>query len=159
MNKDIEAGTSDPTTGDAVQSKVDAQSTLQTVGAASTTASANPPGFNPRIEVSAQTIARMMGIASSTEIQLLEGRLDLLASRVSTLMMKVDKVLAGLAALSTQGDIGRIETQIAGVKSLLRDATESLGAASSPEKNVGREVGSEGQSKRLKEGIISSSES
>ena len=75
---------------------------------------------NPRVEVSAQTIARMMGIASSTDLQLLEGRLDLLASRVSTLMMKVDKVLAGLGALASAGDIGRLETQLASMKSILR---------------------------------------
>jgi hypothetical protein len=113
--------------------------------------------INPRVEVSAQTIARMMGIASATDLQLLEGRLDLLASRVSTLMMKVDKVLAGLGALASTGDIGRLETQIASMKSILREAVESIGAAQEPQRANERES-SEAQSRRLKEGIRSSTD-
>lgn len=154
MNRERDLEISAASVGDERRLGLDPQSE---VSASSTTSgsSVNQAAVNPRIEVSAQTIARMMGIASSTEIQLLEGRLDLLASRVSTLMMKVDKVLAGLAALSTQGDIGRIETQIAGVKTLLRDATESIGSASSAERSAARDAAAEGQSKRLKDGIIS----
>jgi hypothetical protein len=114
--------------------------------------------INPRVEVSAQTIARMMGIASATDLQLLEGRLDLLASRVSTLMMKVDKVLAGLGTLASTGDIGRLETQIASMKSILREAVESISAAQDGQKTGDRE-GSEAQSRRLKEGIRSSTDS
>ena len=113
---------------------------------------------NPRVEVSAQTIARMMGIASATDLQLLEGRLDLLASRVSTLMMKVDKVLAGLGALASAGDIGRLETQIASMKSILREAVESIGAAQESPRSADRE-NVEAQSRKLKEGIRSSTDS
>jgi hypothetical protein len=113
---------------------------------------------NPRVEVSAQTIARMMGIASSTDLQLLEGRLDLLASRVSTLMMKVDKVLAGLGALASAGDIGRLETQLASMKSILREAVESIGAAQEGPRSPDRE-NVEAQSRKLKEGIRSSTDS
>ncbi len=110
-----------------------------------------------RVEVSAQTIARMMGIASATDLQLLEGRLDLLASRVSTMMMKVDKVLASLGTLASTGDIGRLETQIASMKSILREAVESIGGAQAGSKGGAREV-SEAQSRRLKDGIQSSSD-
>lgn len=113
---------------------------------------------NPRLEVSAQTIARMMGIASTTDLQLLEGRLDLLASRVSTLMMKVDKALAGLDTLASTGDIGRLETQIASMKSILREAIESIGTAQELHNSNKRE-GGEAQSRKLKEGIRSSTES
>jgi hypothetical protein len=115
-------------------------------------------GANPRVEVSAQTIARMMGIASSTDLQLLEGRLDLLASRVSTLMMKVDKVLAGLGALASAGDIGRLETQIASMKSILREAVESIGSVQETPRAGDRE-NIEAQSRKLKEGIRSSTDS
>jgi hypothetical protein len=128
---------------------------------ASTPTQTQPPSAaaaNPRVEVSAQTIARMMGIASSTDLQLLEGRLDLLASRVSTLMMKVDKVLAGLGALASAGDIGRLETQIASMKSILREAVESIGSAQETPKAGDRE-NIEAQSRKLKEGIRSSTDS
>lgn len=131
----------------------------QVVASSATVSTSNTPAaaINPRVEVSAQTIARMMGIASSTDLQLLEGRLDLLASRVSTLMMKVDKVLAGLGTLASTGDIGRLETQIASMKSILREAVESIGAAQEVQKTSDRES-SEAQSRRLKEGIRSSTD-
>ncbi len=126
-------------------------------GANSASPSTAAAATGSRVEVSAQTIARMMGIASATDLQLLEGRLDLLASRVSTMMMKVDKVLASLGTLASTGDIGRLETQIASMKSILREAVESIGVAQDGAKSSDREVG-EAQSRRLKGGIQSSSD-
>jgi hypothetical protein len=119
----------------------------------------NPATATPgaRVEVSAQTIARMMGIASATDLQLLEGRLDLLASRVSTVMMKMDKVITSLGSLASTGDIGRLETQVASIKSILREVVESIGVAQEGTRITDREVG-EAQSRRLKGGIQSSSD-
>jgi hypothetical protein len=111
-----------------------------------------------RMEVSAQTIARMMGIASATDVQLLEGRLDLLASRVSTLMMKVDKLLSSLTTLASAGDIGRLETQIGSLKSMLRDAVDAVGSLQNGQAPAAKE-GSESPGRKLREGIRSSSES
>jgi hypothetical protein len=121
--------------------------------------STNPSsGAAGRMEVSAQTIARMMGIASATDLQLIEGRLDLLTSRVSTLMIKVDKLLAGLGALASVGDIGRIETQIASIKAILRDASDAVGVLQTGQSTPAKESG-DSQGRRLREGIRSSSES
>jgi hypothetical protein len=111
-----------------------------------------------RMEVSAQTIARMMGIASATDLQLLEGRLDLLTSRVSTLMMKVDKVLSGLGALASVGDVGRLETQIASLKSMVREAVDSVSALQGGTSAAQKET-AESQGRKLREGIRSSTES
>jgi hypothetical protein len=148
-------GEAAPKQGDAVESNQEQRGgNTTTLAPAAGTAMAT----NPRVEVSAQTIARMMGIASTTDLQLLEGRLDLLASRVSTLMMKVDKVLASLGTLASTGDIGRLETQIASMKSILREAVESIGTAQELQKSSDRESG-EAQSRKLKEGIRSSTES
>lgn len=122
------------------------------------TATGPVSSLNPRVEVSAQTIARMMGIASATDLQLLEGRIDLLASRVSTLMMKVDKVLAAFGTVAGAGDIGRLETQIASMKSILREAVESISSAQEGRAAGERESGAL-QSRRLKEGIRSSNQS
>jgi hypothetical protein len=111
-----------------------------------------------RMEVSAQTIARMMGIASATDLQLIEGRLDLLTSRVSTLMIKVDKLLAGLGAVASVGDIGRIETQIASIKAILRDASDAVGVLQTGQSAPAKDA-SDSQGRRLRDGIRSSSES
>lgn len=124
-----------------------------TSGVASTAVTAG----SARMEVSAQTIARMMGIASATDLQLLEGRLDLLTSRVSTLMMKVDKVLAGIGALASVGDIGRLETQIASLKSVVREAVESVTSLQGGQSAAQKES-AESQSRKLREGIRTSSE-
>ena len=112
---------------------------------------------NARIEVSAQTIARMMGIASATDLQILEGRLDVLASRVATLMMKVDKVLTSFSTVASTGDIGRLETQIASVKSMVREAVDVLNATNGGQRASSKES-AELQSKKLREGIRSSTE-
>lgn len=127
-------------------------------GAPPLNTSASPAGAAGRMEVSAQTIARMMGIASATDLQLIEGRLDLLTSRVSTLMIKVDKLLAGLGAVASVGDIGRLETQIASIKSLLRDATDVVGGLQ-PSSSAPAKETNDSQGRRLREGIRSSSES
>ena len=46
-----------------------------------------------RVEVSAPTIARMMGIATVTELKLLENRIDLLAAKVGGMTAKLDRVI------------------------------------------------------------------
>jgi hypothetical protein len=127
-------------------------------GGAGAPTAAGGAAASTRMEVSAQTIARMMGIASATDLQLLEGRLDLLASRVSTLMMKVDKVLSSLSTLASAGDIGRLETQIGSIKSMLRDAVDAVGTLQSGQPSAAKE-GGESQGKKLRDGIRSSSES
>jgi hypothetical protein len=142
-----------PLQGDSADEK--GQQRVGGAGAAALGAVAAATGS--RVEVSAQTIARMMGIASATDLQLLEGRLDLLSSRVSTVMIKVDKVLAGLGTLASTGDISRLETQIASMKSILREAVESIRVAQDGAKSTDREVG-EAQSRKLKGGIQSSSD-
>jgi hypothetical protein len=146
-------------TGLSPQLEEDSDKVGERATGASPAGSANPAtGAAGRMEVSAQTIARMMGIASATDLQLIEGRLDLLTSRVSTLMMKVDKVLASLGAVASVGDIGRIETQIASIKAILRDATDAVGVLQTGQNTPVKESG-ESQGRRLREGIRSSSES
>ena len=110
-----------------------------------------------RMEVSAQTIARMMGIASATDLQLLEGRLDLLATKVSTLMIKVDKIATNLGAVASAGDVGRLETQLAAIKTMVRDAVEVLGTLNGGATSASKDA-AELQSRKLREGIRSSSE-
>lgn len=146
-------------TGLPPQVEEDSEKSVERAGVASLVGSPNPTSAAAgRMEVSAQTIARMMGIASATDLQLIEGRLDLLTSRVSTLMMKVDKVLAGLGAVASVGDIGRLETQIASIKAILRDASDAVGVLQGGQSAPAKENG-ENQGRRLREGIRSSSES
>jgi len=79
-----------------------------------------------KVEVSAQTITRMMGIASTTDLKILEGRVDLLTSKVSSLLMKVDRVLTMFSTVPTPSDISRLEIQLGSIKSMVREALEAV---------------------------------
>ncbi len=112
----------------------------------------------PRVEVSAATITRMMGIASTTDLRLLEGRVDLLASKVTGLLTKVDRVLSMFGSVPTSSDIGRLELQMGAVKSMLRELLESTDAKGQHVQQADTKSAAEEQSRKLREGIRSSSE-
>ena len=112
----------------------------------------------PRVEVSAATITRMMGIASTTDLRLLEGRVDLLASKVTGLLTKVDRVLSMFGSVPTSSDIGRLELQMGAVKSMLRELLESTDARGQNVQQADTKGAAEEQNRKLREGIRSSSE-
>ncbi len=123
---------------------------------ASASAASNPGGG--RVEVSAQTITRMMGIASTTDLKLLEGRLDLLTSKVSSMVLKLDRALTMLGSVPTPSDIGRLEIQLGSLKSMLREALDSVNTSRASAATESPKAADE-QSRKLSEGIRSSSES
>lgn len=75
----------------------------------------------PRAEVSASTIGRMMGLATTAELKLVEGKLDLIATKVANLTTRMDKVLSILGTTPTGADLERIDVQIGSLKSLIKD--------------------------------------
>ncbi len=74
-----------------------------------------------RGELSATTIARMLGVATVTDLQLLEGKLDLVATRVQTFATKLDKLSAAMSQVPSGSDLERIDVQISSLKTLLRE--------------------------------------
>jgi len=112
-----------------------------------------------RVDVSAATVARMMGIASTNDLRVLEGRIDLLTSKVAAILTKMDRCLSMFSSVPSASDIGRIEVQLAAMKSMMRELTDSVGSPVSPSKEqADRELAQE-QSRKLREGIKSNSES
>jgi hypothetical protein len=113
----------------------------------------------PRVEVSAATVARMMGIASTSDLRVLEGRIDLLTSKVAAILTKVDRCLSMFTSIPTASDIGRLEVQVAAVKTMMKEILDSAGAPLEPSKEqADRDLALE-QSRKLREGIKSNSES
>jgi len=113
----------------------------------------------PRVDVSAATVARMMGIASTNDLRVLEGRIDLLTSKVAAILTKMDRCLSMFSSVPSASDIGRIEVQLAAMKSMIRELTDAVGSPISPSKEqADRELAQE-QSRKLREGIKSNSES
>lgn len=74
-------------------------------------------------EISGTAIARMMGVATSTEIKFLESKLDLISGRINNTGVKVDKIISQFQSLPTGSDLERIDVQIGSLKSLIRDLT------------------------------------
>ncbi len=143
-----------------VQSSIPVQSAATTTTTPTATAAIATGTVTdaPRVEVSAATITRMMGIASTTDLRLLEGRVDLLASKVTGLLTKVDRVLSMFGSVPTSSDIGRLELQIGAVKSMLRELLESTDARGQNVQQADTKGAAEEQNRKLREGIRSSSE-
>ncbi|MBX7137024.1 MAG: hypothetical protein K1X83_03500 [Oligoflexia bacterium] len=74
-----------------------------------------------RQEISASTVGRMMGLATVTEIQLLESKLDSLGGKLINLSTRMDKVLAWLNRAPTGADLERIDVQVGALRSLIKD--------------------------------------
>lgn len=76
---------------------------------------------NARPEISGVAIARMMGVATGTEIKLLEGKLDLMSGRLNNITVKLDRLLSQFSGMPTGSDLERIDIQIGSLKTLIRD--------------------------------------
>jgi len=129
------------------------------------TKSAMPPAAashipdGPRVDVSAATVARMMGIASTNDLRLLEGRVDLLTSKVAAILTKMDRCLSMFGSIPTASDIGRLEVQVAAIKSMMRELLDSVGAPVSSGKDQADRAAAQEQSRKLREGIKTNTES
>ena len=78
-------------------------------------------GDEQRGDISASTIARMMGLATVSETKLVEGKIDLLATKISTLQVKIEKALSILGNVPTGADLERIDVQIGALRQLIRE--------------------------------------
>lgn len=94
-----------------------------------------------RPEISGAAIARMMGVATSTELKMLEGKLDLIAGRVNHLGIRVDKIISQFHTLPSGSDMERIDVQIGSLKSIMRDLTVLVsGAPAAGSKKTAKEA-------------------
>jgi len=107
----------------------------------------------PRVDVSAATVARMMGIASTNDLRVIEGRIDLLTSKVAAILTKMDRCLSMFSSIPTASDIGRLEVQIAAVKSMMKELLDSVGAPVGGAKEQADKQAAAEQSRKLREGI------
>ncbi len=72
-------------------------------------------------EVSAATIGRLMGLATTGDLKLLEGKMDLLSTKFSALQVKLDKLIAAANGFPTGSDLERIDVQVGSLKNLLKE--------------------------------------
>jgi len=79
-----------------------------------------------RGDVSAITIGRMLGLATVSEYQLLQGKVELLSTRVQSMVTKMDKVMKSLSSIPTGTDLERIDVQIGALRTLIRDTLADI---------------------------------
>lgn len=84
------------------------------------------PDEQPRGEITAATLGRLMGLATMSELKLLEGKIDLMASKLNNIMVRVDRMIAQCNAIPTGADLERIDVQIGALKALIRDTLAQL---------------------------------
>ncbi len=119
-----------PATGEPnAQAAADAESVKPTIDAAEAA----------RAEVSASTLARMMGVATASELKLLEGKMDLLATKLNLVVAKIERAVTMMSSIPTGSDLERIDVQIGALRSLIKDSMAQLGAAEAPAKPSAKE--------------------
>lgn len=89
-------------------------------------------GSVTRTEVSASTIVKMMGLSTSSEMKLIEGKLDLLAGRLGNLSIRLERVMNLLNNTPSVSDFERIESQIASLRSMFKDIITHQSGSSAP---------------------------
>jgi len=103
--------------------------------------------------VSAATIGRLMGLATTSELKLLEGKIDLMASKINNMMVRVDRLTVLFNSMPTGADLERIDVQIGALKTLIRDTLTALaGKDPAPAEPTARRTGANIVSNESKEG-------
>lgn len=97
-----------------------------------TTDDVTPPTEGAKIEgdgrgeVSAATVARLLGVATTSDLRVLEAKLDLFGTKIATFAAKLDKVSGALAKIPSAGDLERIDVQIGSLRTQVREAVDVL---------------------------------
>ena len=128
--------TADPTTEIGAEEGVE--------GGALKSGEAAKPGAEPLREVSAATVGRMLGLATVSELKLLEGKLDLVSTRMQNMTIRLDKVLTMLSSAPTGSDLERIDVQIASLRTLIKESmvtlTEGKDGGEAPKKRLSSSI-------------------
>lgn len=107
------------------------EQTEQNSGAETAEGSATSNGVKvavegPKQEVTAATIGRMMGLATVSDLRLLDSKIDLTSAKITGISTKMEKALTMLNSAPTASDLERIEVQIGGLKTTMKEAVGSI---------------------------------
>jgi hypothetical protein len=95
-------------------------------------------GEEQRGEISVGTVARLMGLATTSELKLMEGKVDLVTAKINAVTVKLEKAITMLNGMATGADLERVDVQIGALRQMIR---EFLGAdAGKAKKSEGGEA-------------------
>ena len=113
--------------------------TTKKTGAEHVDAHSSPGADRAGRELSALTIGRMMGLATVQELALIESKIDLMATKVGNLTVRMEKVISSLANAPTGADLERIDVHIGALRTLIKevlgDASDEAGSAKAQPKS------------------------
>ena len=81
-----------------------------------------PEDAAPKTEVSATTVGRMLGLASTRELKIVEGKIDLALSKINNITARLEKALSIMAAAPSATDLERVDVQIGSLKVLIKES-------------------------------------
>lgn len=90
-----------------------------------------------RTEVSASAVGRMMGLATTSDLRLLEGKIDLLSTRISNVLVRLEKAISIVQNAPTGSDLERIDVQMGSLKTMLKEVL-SAGSVSTAAADAAR---------------------
>lgn len=92
-----------------------------------------PDDTASKTEVSATTVGRMLGLASTRELKIVEGKIDLALSKINNITARMEKALSILAAAPSATDLERVDVQIGSLKVLIKETLAKQLAGRPPE--------------------------
>ena len=109
------------------ENRIDAPADDATAQASTAQKTESPKSEAPKTgEVSASTIGRMMGLATMSDLRLLDSKIDLMTTKVAGLTVKMDKIMTTLSTVATASDLERIDVQIGSVRTTLRETVQEI---------------------------------
>lgn len=74
-------------------------------------------------ELSAAALGRLLGLATSSELKVFEGKIDLLTQKMASMAAKVEKLTQAINKIPTANDFERIDVHVGAIKAMIRDFT------------------------------------
>lgn len=95
------------------------------------TAKSATSGEAPRTEMPVSAVARLLGVATATDLNLLDGKLDLMVSKVNAVQARMEKILTVVNGMPSGADLERIDVQIGALRNLIKETLTGVAASAS----------------------------
>jgi len=80
-------------------------------------------------EMSLSTLVHLLGLSTSSQVDLLETQIETLSTKVSAILLKLDRIAADLGTIKGDAAIDRIDFQITEIRALLKRVVPAAAAA------------------------------
>ncbi len=79
-----------------------------------------------RTDMPVSAVARLLGVATQTDLTLVEGKVDLLINKLNLMQVRVEKTLTAVGSLASGADLERIDVQIGALRTSIREALSGV---------------------------------